>query len=671
MPTLSERLMPHLRRAALARDSAPLTDGQLLGAFVADRDPVAFEALVRRHGPMVFGVCRRVIGHAHTAEDAVQAVFVVLARKAGAVKPREQLANWLFGVAYRTALKARGLLHRRWSREKQVDVMPDAPVSAADLWADIQPVLDLELAALPDRLRLPVVLCDLEGRTQREAARQLNVPPATLANRLTAARRRLAERLTARGVTLSGGLLATVLSENVGRAAVPAGVCAAAAKAGLSAVGAAAGAVPDSVLQLSDGVLRIMMLSKLKAVTAVALAGLMLLGGLGLGTLPLAFAQGPPAPAAKPALGPNLSDAEFLKKTCEALRGTPATAAELGYFVADADANKRKKVVTWLTEPAPSAVDRYIHSRLERLNTPDVADPDIAVRRLSLDLTGTPDGAKVHPPADRITVRGPGAIAFSPDGRKLAVAAEADIILLWSDADDDEPTKEERRINRFLLDMKDVKPKSDELEIRYSQAKTPGDTDADFLNKATAEARGSAPTKLEREYFLADKDSKKREKLLDLLLSDPAVAKKVGPEWKQAMLNPPTKMVIRLTTLGGPDWSKLIGELQAAKKTDEQILESLTLAIAGRLPTDTEKKLVAGMVAKEKDKKAAWAGVAGTLASTDEAKKHAEKLKPGDQIRYRALVAPLELDVQVDPVRKPPLPQMKVIPLPKSPEPKK
>ena len=108
MPTLSERLMPHLRRAALSRDSAPLTDGQLLSAFVADRDPAAFETLVRRHGPMVFGVCRRVIGHTHTAEDAFQAVFVVLARKAAAVKPREQLANWLFGVAYRTALKARG-----------------------------------------------------------------------------------------------------------------------------------------------------------------------------------------------------------------------------------------------------------------------------------------------------------------------------------------------------------------------------------------------------------------------------------------------------------------------------------------------------------------------------------------------------------------------------------
>ena len=108
----------------------------------------------------------------------------------------------------------------------------------------------------------------------------------------------------------------------------------------------------------------------------------------------------------------------------------------------------------------------------------------------------------------------------------------------------------------------------------------------------------------------------------------------------------------------GPDWSKLIGELQAAKKTDEQILESLTLALAGRLPTDTERKLVAGMVAKEKDKAAAWAGIAATLAGTDEAKKHAEKLKPGGQ-RVRFFTGDIHLDLQ------------NPAPPPKPPEPKK
>ncbi|MDB5307235.1 MAG: hypothetical protein JWO38_1437, partial [Gemmataceae bacterium] len=205
----ADRLLPALRRVVRARETADRTDGQLLTAFVHDRDPDAFAVLVRRHGPMVLGVCRRVVGDAHAAEDAFQAVFLVLARRAAAVRPREQVGNWLYGVAYRTALKARMVLARRRSREKQVDVMPEPPAPPpADPWADLHPVIDEELARLPDKLRLPVVLCDLEGRTQRAVAKHLGVAPATLATRLASARRLLAGRLTRRGVTLSGGALA-------------------------------------------------------------------------------------------------------------------------------------------------------------------------------------------------------------------------------------------------------------------------------------------------------------------------------------------------------------------------------------------------------------------------------------------------------------------------------
>src|SRR5262245_43199710 len=209
MPTgQANRLMPTLRRVVLARQSAARTDGDLLGAFVTTRDAEAFAELVRRHGPMVLGVCRRVVGDHTTADDAFQASFLVLARRAGTVRPREQVGSWLYGVAYRTALKARMVLARRRSREKQVDVMPEptAPTSTATVvWADLQSVIDEELARLPDKLRLPVVLCDLEGRPQREVAKHLQVPPATLATRLASARRTLASRLTRRGVTLSGG----------------------------------------------------------------------------------------------------------------------------------------------------------------------------------------------------------------------------------------------------------------------------------------------------------------------------------------------------------------------------------------------------------------------------------------------------------------------------------
>src|SRR5947208_14457740 len=171
---------------------------------------------------MVLGVCRRLVGDRSTADDAFQATFLVLARRAAAVRPREQVGNFLYGVAYRTALKARMVLARRRSREKQVDVMPEPTAPAAhSAWTDLQPVIDEELARLPDKLRLPVVLCDLEGRPQREVAKHLGVPPATLATRLASARRTLARRLTRRGVTLSGGALAGLLTVHGTASAVP------------------------------------------------------------------------------------------------------------------------------------------------------------------------------------------------------------------------------------------------------------------------------------------------------------------------------------------------------------------------------------------------------------------------------------------------------------------
>src|SRR5436305_1502875 len=142
-------------------------DGELVDGFVARRDGAAFEALVRRHGPMVLGVCRRVLGHAHDAEDAFQATFLVLVRKAASVRPREQLANWLYGVAYHTALKARAAAARRRAREKRAGAMSRRTTLPEDRWSDLQPVLDEELARLPDKYRVPVVLCDLEGKTRK------------------------------------------------------------------------------------------------------------------------------------------------------------------------------------------------------------------------------------------------------------------------------------------------------------------------------------------------------------------------------------------------------------------------------------------------------------------------------------------------------------------------
>src|SRR5262245_5857577 len=144
------RAIRQLRRAALLPDGGGLSDGELLGTFLERRDEAAFEALVRRHGPMVLGVCRRVLHDPHDAEDAFQATFLVLVRKAAAVVPREAVGNWLYGVAYRTALEARRAAARRRTKERQVKDMPHPPVGPEEAWHELRPLLDEELSRLPD-----------------------------------------------------------------------------------------------------------------------------------------------------------------------------------------------------------------------------------------------------------------------------------------------------------------------------------------------------------------------------------------------------------------------------------------------------------------------------------------------------------------------------------------
>src|SRR5262245_61736600 len=157
MSTVHLDLTRRLRRAVLSLDGGP-SDGQLLECFVAGRDEAAFAALVRRHGPMVLGVCRRVAGDFHDAEDAFQATFLVLARRADCVRPREQVGNWLYGVAYRTATKARAVRLRR--RERPAEDAPEPATTEEIPDAELKAVLDRELERLPEIYRVPVVLCE-------------------------------------------------------------------------------------------------------------------------------------------------------------------------------------------------------------------------------------------------------------------------------------------------------------------------------------------------------------------------------------------------------------------------------------------------------------------------------------------------------------------------------
>ena len=276
-----------LRRSVL-QDGAGLTDEQLLGAFLHQRDEAAFAALVRRHAQMVWGICQRFLRNHHDAEDAFQASFLVLARKAKSIVPREMLANWLYGVAYRTALKARTTSGRQRWKERQVSHIPkpEAIPHDQDLWLDLQAVLDQELNDLPDKYRMALVVCDLEGQTRKEAARQLRIPEGTLSSRLTTARAMLAKRLARHGLEVSGGVLAAVLCQKVASAAVPPSIVSSTIKAAALVVAGktvATGLITANVAALTEGVIKTRLLKKLKIVAIgllVVAFGMLVAGSL-------------------------------------------------------------------------------------------------------------------------------------------------------------------------------------------------------------------------------------------------------------------------------------------------------------------------------------------------------------------------------------------------------
>jgi RNA polymerase sigma factor (sigma-70 family) len=291
------------------------SDGQLLARFTADRDEAAFATLLRRHGPMVLAVCRRVLRDYRAAEDALQATFLVLARKAAALRKLDTLGPWLHGVAYRTALKARTAGMRRRLDQASPGVEPAGRDSADDVvWRDLRPVLDEEVQRLPARYRNAVVLCYLEGRTNAEAAALLDCPRGTIATWLSRARERLRKRLSRRGLALSTGALAAVLTANAAPAALPAALLVPLIKKIVPATMgmSAGGAVSTQVAGLTKGVLNAMFLTKLKVATVALLA--VSVAGIGASRLTRAVVAGPaddrgtePAPPVEGASAPARS----------------------------------------------------------------------------------------------------------------------------------------------------------------------------------------------------------------------------------------------------------------------------------------------------------------------------------------------------------------------------
>ena len=296
-----DSVLQHIRKLVAAERTATIADRELLERFIQHRDEAAFAMLVQRHGPMVMTVCRRGLGHVHDAEDACQATFLVLARKAASIRKRDSIASWLHGVAYHAAANLKREVSRRHAHEQP---SVDVPQEPADItWREVRIVLDEELQRLPRRFQAPLLLCYLEGKTRDEAARELGWSIGTIRGRLQRGRELLRSRLIRRGLTLSAALLASMLAENAVAVTLPATLVVQIAKAAglvVTGQGAATGIISARVIALMEGGLKAMWMTKLKIVTAawvaLGLAGM----GAGMLTKEMLAAQPADAPRATP-----------------------------------------------------------------------------------------------------------------------------------------------------------------------------------------------------------------------------------------------------------------------------------------------------------------------------------------------------------------------------------
>jgi RNA polymerase sigma factor (sigma-70 family) len=320
----TDGLLWQVRGLVLEGAEAARGDQELLRRYLVARDEAAFAALVHRHGALVWGVCRRILSRTADAEDAFQAVFLVLARKADAIRKHESVGSWLHGVACRVARRARA---DRVRREQSPPARLSGVGSPEDeiTWREVCEVLDEELVRLPEKYRDPLLLCYLEGLTQDEAARRLGWSPGVLRGRLDRGRLQLRANLARRGLTLSAVLAGAALAPPLRAAPVSAVV---------ATVNAAAGRVPppSAVVALTEGVLRTMFLTRLK--TAAVLTLVLGVGGLVAGVLsgPLPAQDADPTRVRPPeAKAPDLERrvAELEKKVqtmtreLEELRGRP------------------------------------------------------------------------------------------------------------------------------------------------------------------------------------------------------------------------------------------------------------------------------------------------------------------------------------------------------------
>jgi RNA polymerase sigma factor (sigma-70 family) len=391
-------LIRYLRRAAA--DGPAVPDAQLLARFADARDETAFEQLAWRHGPMVLGVCRRILGDTPDAEDAFQATFLVLARKAASAAQYRSAGGWLHTVAYHVAVRARSRRAARTARERPLDepalaVVQDPAGEAA--WRETRRLIDEEVNRLPEKYRTPFVLYHLEGRSCAEVAHELGRPIGTVESQLTRARARLRSRLTRRGLTTAGGMLA-VLAQR-GRAS-PA---AAAARAVLKADRGTAGVMSTEAAALADEVVRALGMAKVKVVVAAVLVAVVA-AGLAVGMRPRV------EPSARPGV-PEAARRDDSRPAEQARAVKLVTLHGHSGLNAIALSPDGKVLASAGTDYLVKLWD--VEARKERATLREAADPRMPI----------------EPRASHVwSVQ---AVVFSPDGKTLASASNDQTVKLW------------------------------------------------------------------------------------------------------------------------------------------------------------------------------------------------------------------------------------------------
>jgi len=423
-----------------------LPDGPLLERYVQKRDESAFAALVERYSSLVLGVCERVLQDRHLAEDAFQATFLVLVRRADSLDGQRSLGSWLYAVAYRTALKAKALAARRRARERQVVDMPAVQASEEAIWSDLGPVLDEELNQLPAKYRTPLVLCCLQGKTHQQAARELGWPSGSMSRRMTRARDLLRTRLTRRGITLSTGVLLTMLLRGGTASAASAALKGSTVKAAMVFGGAAlltgSAAASANVIALTHAALKATPVAKTISAATKLFILFGVCGAIALGaTIGLAYKMSSAGPrltivgghCGVNASGPGTLNAGW--QLASTIEGHNSEVISLA-FSADgkvlASASKRESFIR-IWDPATGQELRRLQGHQGDVNA--VACNPAAQTVISASADGTLKEWRWQDGRSLATFRGHSAgvlcLSVTPDGKTLASGSDDKSIKIW------------------------------------------------------------------------------------------------------------------------------------------------------------------------------------------------------------------------------------------------